>query len=65
MGAGVFIGAGAVVLPRLTVGEGATVGAGAVVTKDVEPFTVVVGSPARVLKSTEEWDTTCPYCATN
>jgi sugar O-acyltransferase (sialic acid O-acetyltransferase NeuD family) len=65
IGAGAFIGAGAVVLPRLTVGAGAIVGAGAVVTKDVPPFSVVVGSPARVLKAVEEWDTTCPYCATN
>jgi sugar O-acyltransferase (sialic acid O-acetyltransferase NeuD family) len=65
IGAGAFIGAGAVVLPRLTVGEGAVVGAGAVVTKDVPPFSVVVGSPARELKTAEEWDTTCPYCETN
>jgi sugar O-acyltransferase (sialic acid O-acetyltransferase NeuD family) len=65
IGAGAFIGAGAVVLPRLTVGAGAIVGAGAVVTKDVPPFSVVVGSPARELKTVEEWETTCPYCATN
>jgi sugar O-acyltransferase (sialic acid O-acetyltransferase NeuD family) len=65
IGAGAFIGAGAVVLPRLTVGAGAIVGAGAVVTKDVAPFRVVVGSPARELKTLEEWDTACPYCATN
>ena len=65
IGAGAFVGAGAVVLPRLTVGEGAIVGAGAVVTKDVPSFTTVVGSPARILKTTEEWETTCPYCATN
>jgi sugar O-acyltransferase (sialic acid O-acetyltransferase NeuD family) len=65
IGKGAFIGAGAVVLPGLIVGEGAVVGAGAVVTKEVAPFTVVVGSPARVLKTVEEWETTCPYCATN
>jgi sugar O-acyltransferase (sialic acid O-acetyltransferase NeuD family) len=65
IGAGSFIGAGAVVLPRLTIGEGAIVGAGSVVTKDVPPFTTVVGSPARVLKKIEEWETTCPYCVTN
>jgi sugar O-acyltransferase (sialic acid O-acetyltransferase NeuD family) len=65
IGAGAFIGAGAVVLPRVTLGEGAIVGAGAVVTKDVPPFTTVVGSPAREFKTVEEWDTTCPYCATN
>lgn len=65
VGAGAFIGAGATVLPGLTIGEGAVVGAGAVVTKDVPPFTIVVGSPARELRQTEKWETSCPYCATN
>ncbi len=46
----VWIGAGAIILPGITVGEGAVVGAGAVVTKDVEPGTVVAGSPARVIR---------------
>ncbi len=44
------IGMNAIILPGVTVGEGAIVGAGAVVTKDVEPYTVVVGVPARFLK---------------
>jgi acetyltransferase-like isoleucine patch superfamily enzyme/dTDP-4-dehydrorhamnose 3,5-epimerase-like enzyme len=46
--AGASIGAGAVILPGLTVGRGAMVGAGAVVTRDVPPFAVVVGNPARI-----------------
>lgn len=46
----VWIGGGATVLAGVTVGEGAVVGAGAVVTRDVPPYTVVVGSPARVVK---------------
>jgi acetyltransferase-like isoleucine patch superfamily enzyme len=44
------IGTNAIILPGVTLGEGAIVGAGAVVTKDVEPYTVVVGVPAKFLK---------------
>ena len=47
---GVWIGARAIVLPGVTVGEGAVVAAGAVVTKDVPPWTVVAGNPAREVK---------------
>jgi len=47
---GASIGSAAVLLPGVTIGEGAMVGAGAVVTKDVAPFTVVVGNPARVIR---------------
>ncbi len=43
----VWIGYGALILPGVKLGEGAVVGAGAVVTKDVEPFTIVAGNPAR------------------
>ena len=46
----VWIGAGAVVLPGVTIGRGAVVAAGAVVTASVEPFTVVGGVPARPIK---------------
>lgn len=51
IGKGASIGAGAILLPGVSVGEGAMVGAGAVVTKDVAPFTVVVGNPARVVRA--------------
>jgi galactoside O-acetyltransferase len=46
-----WIGFGATILKGVTVGEGAVVGAGAIVTKDVPPYTAVVGNPARVVKS--------------
>lgn len=42
----VWIGAGATILPGVTVGENAVVGAGSVVTRDVEPNTIVAGNPA-------------------
>lgn len=45
-----WIAAGASVLRGVTVGRGAIVGAGAIVTKDVEPWTVVGGNPARVIR---------------
>ena len=47
---GAWIGAGAIVLPGVTVGQYAVVGAGSVVTKDVEPYTVVAGNPIRVIR---------------
>jgi phosphonate metabolism protein (transferase hexapeptide repeat family) len=45
-----WIGHGAVVMPGVTIGNGAAVGANAVVTRDVAPFTIVAGNPARVLR---------------
>jgi acetyltransferase-like isoleucine patch superfamily enzyme len=45
------IGAGACLLPGVHVGEGAIVGAGSVVTRDVEPFTLVKGIPARFFRN--------------
>ena len=51
LGANVWLGANATVLPGVTIGENAVVGAGSVVTKDVPANTVAVGSPARVVRS--------------
>ena len=45
-----WIGAGATILPGITVGENAVVAAGAVVTKNVEPNTVVGGNPAKIIR---------------
>ena len=50
LGHDVWIGHGAVVLPSVSIGNGAAVGAGAIVTKDVPPFAVVAGNPARVVR---------------
>ena len=49
----VFIGPRAIILPGVTVKKGAVIAAGAVVTKDVEPFTIVGGVPARYIKERE------------
>jgi acetyltransferase-like isoleucine patch superfamily enzyme len=48
------IGIGAIILPSVHIGKGVQVGAGSVVTKDVDPFMIVVGNPARVLRKREE-----------
>lgn len=50
LGDDAWVGSGAILLPGVTVGDGAIVAAGAVVTKDVEPCTVVGGNPARLIK---------------
>ena len=50
------IGTGAVLLPGVTVGKGSIVGAGAVVTKDVPPFAIVAGVPARFLRWREGYE---------
>jgi len=50
IGDGAFLGVGCCILHGVTVGERAYIGANAVVTRDVEPWTVVAGNPARVIK---------------
>ncbi len=47
------IGSNATILCGVTIGEGALVGAGSVVTKDVPPWTIVAGSPAKVIRPRE------------
>ncbi len=51
---GASMGAGAIALPGVTIGERAMVGSGSVVTKDVPARTVVAGNPARLLKAVPE-----------
>jgi len=50
LGRFVTLGGNCVVLPGVTIGEGATVGAGSLVTKDLEPWTVNIGAPAKPIK---------------
>ncbi len=56
IGVNAIIGSRAVILPGVNVGEGAVVGAGSVVTKDVKPYTVVYGVPAREVYGREEYE---------
>lgn len=50
VGDAAWIGGGSILLPGVTVGEGAVVAAGSVVTRDVPPHTLAAGSPARVVR---------------
>ncbi len=50
IGADTWIGAGAMIKPEVTLGHGAVVAAGALVTKDVAPYTIVAGTPAKVMR---------------
>ena len=47
---GASIGSGSTILSNITIGEGALVGAGSVVTRDVPPYAIVAGNPAKVLR---------------
>ena len=51
IGDGCDIGISSIILPGVKIGEGSIVGAGSVVTKRVEPYEVVAGAPAKVLRS--------------
>ena len=46
----VWIGARATICSGVTIGQGAIIGAGAVVTKDVEPYSIVAGNPAKLIR---------------
>lgn len=48
-----FVGSGAIILPRLKIGANSIIGAGAVVTKDIPPYSVAIGNPAKVTRTLE------------
>ena len=50
---GAHIGIGSIIMPGVTIGEGAVIGAGSVVTRDIPPYCVAVGVPAKVIKAFE------------
>ena len=56
IGRNVWIGAGAVILPGVTIGDNSVIGAGSVVTKDIPANVVAVGNPCRVLRQIGEHD---------
>ena len=56
IGDNVWVGAGAVILPGVTIGEGSVIGAGAVVTRDIPANVVAAGVPCRVLRPITEQD---------
>lgn len=49
-----WIGAGAIIMPNVNIGKMSVVAAGAIVTKDVQPYTIVAGNPAIKIKSIEQ-----------
>lgn len=51
---GAHIGIGSIIMPGVTIGEGAVIGAGSVVTRDIPPYTVAVGTPCKVIKTFEK-----------
>jgi acetyltransferase-like isoleucine patch superfamily enzyme len=50
IGKNVWIGANSVILPGVTIGDNSVIGAGSIVVKDVPPYSVVVGNPAKIIK---------------
>ncbi|MFZ2631279.1 MAG: acyltransferase [Desulfosalsimonadaceae bacterium] len=51
---GAWVGAKVIILKGVTIGEGAIVGAGSVVTRDVPPWTIVAGNPAKIIRQLSE-----------
>ena len=56
IGRGCWLGAGVIVLPCVSIGDGTVIGAGSVVTRDIPPDSLAVGNPCRVLRALGEHD---------
>lgn len=56
VGNNVWVGAGSIILPGVTIGDNSVIGAGSVVTKDIPPNVVALGTPCRVLREIDERD---------
>ena len=56
IGKGVMVGMETLIMPGVTIGDGAIIGAGSIVTKDIPAWTIATGRPARVVKSIPERD---------
>ena len=56
IGRNCWIGAGAIIVPGVTIGDNTVIGAGSVVTKDIPSNVVAVGNPCRVLREINEHD---------
>lgn len=55
IGSNVFIGAYSIVMPGVTIGDNVVIGAGSIITRDIPANSVAVGSPARVVKTLDEY----------
>ena len=56
IGDGAWIGAGAIILPGITIGEYAVIGAGSVVTKDIPAYTIAAGNPCKPTRKIDGHD---------
>jgi acetyltransferase-like isoleucine patch superfamily enzyme len=61
IGNNVFLGANAIILPGVKIGDGVIIGAGSVVTKNIESNTVVAGNPAKVICTVDDYIVKCTY----
>ena len=56
IGKNCWVGAGAIIVPGVTIGDNTVIGAGSVVAKDIPPNVIAVGNPCRVLREINEYD---------